>query len=67
MTEYTEACPDCHGSGVRDIPIYNDWDEIEYWTQRTCSFCGGEGNFLAEQAMELRAEGYWYDGSAEHY
>ena len=55
------SCPDCGGSGKRQIPILNDWDEVEDWTERTCSFCGGSGKFFADQAAELKAEGVWYD------
>jgi len=54
-------CPDCGGTGVRRIPIEDDWGDIECWVERTCSFCGGSGKFFADTAAELKAEGVWYD------
>ena len=54
-------CPDCGGDGKRQVPIMDDWGDVEYHTEVTCSFCGGSGKFYADQAGELKAEGVWYD------
>lgn len=61
--EQTTNCPDCGGTGIRNVPIYNDWDEVEEWLERRCSYCGGSGTFDAIQASELKAEGSWYENA----
>ena len=59
--EDSRNCPDCGGTGTRTIPIKDDWGDVEYTVERTCSFCGGSGWFYSDTAMELEAEGVWYD------
>lgn len=64
--EARTPCPDCAGTGKRRIPLEDPWGDIEEWVERTCSFCGGVGDFDAMQASEMAAEihaagGRWYE------
>jgi DnaJ-class molecular chaperone len=67
--EGTETCPDCGGTGIRQIPMTDDWGDVEFYLEKRCSFCGGDGWFDAEQAAEMKAEmgmAGWYDLGGEY-
>lgn len=50
------GCPDCGATGVKRIPLENDWGEVDDWVEKECDYCAGTGEVDAITHSEMQAQ-----------